>query len=306
MKIKLNTVIVFFVTLLFFSCGEGIIDLGSAVYTPKIVVEGYLQPNKKVRGIIISRNFPLNGEISVFNYFIPDAKAKITDLEMGKQYQLSYNNFTTSYEYSGNDLIIEYNRSYKLEIEANIDGKTLYVQSITTTPQKGFRVDRNLSLLGEMTYNQKDEFDNTKYFNLVFDPSPGTDFYMLRVTALEPSVKNFIIYDGLDFLGFSDAEIQERLKNFRQRSIFQLNINSYTLGHNFKIDWENFWFYTDFEVILLACDKNFKEYFLTIDKLSEIDGSYREPLLNFEGDGVGVFGSYIAETLYCRVMKWYI
>jgi hypothetical protein len=306
MKIKWNIIIVFFVTFLFCSCGEGIIDLGSEVYKPKIVIEGYLQPNNKVRDIIIGRNFPLDGEISISNYFITNAKVKITDLETEKQYELSYNSFTRNYEYTGNDLIVEYNRSYKLEVEANIDGKTLYTKSITTTPQKGFRVDRNLSVLGEMKYNLKDEFGNTKYFNLVFDPSQGTDLYILSTTALEASTSNYIydnIYNNFVFSLDSNKITFEDIIEFVQRSTYQLNINSYSLGHNFKIEWENFWFYADFEVILLACDKNFKEYFLTIDNLSEVDGNFHEPILNFEGDGVGVFGSYIADTLYCKVTK---
>ena len=304
MKIKFNIVIAFFVTLLFYSCGESVVDLGSDVYTPKIVVEGYLKPNSKVSNIVIGRNFPINEEIQTFNYFIPDAKAKIIDLETNKQYQLSFNNFTRSYEYFGNDWIIEYNRSYQLEVEANIDGKTLLTRSITTTTQKGFRVDRDLSIIGELKYNEKDVFGSTKKFNLVFDPSQGTDFYFLCVTALEASVNNFI-YDNIfsSFMHFDERDVARRIRNFKQNTLYQLNINSYTLGHNFKIDWENFWFYTDYEVILFACDKNFKEYFLTIDRLSEIDGGYHEAMLNFEGDGVGVFGSYIADTVYCRVTK---
>ena len=297
--------IVFCVTLLFYSCGEGVIDLGSEVYTPKIVIEGYLQPNHKVKDIVIGRNFPLNGEFSIFNYFIVDAKVKITDLETEKQYQLNYNIFNLSYEYAGNDLIIEYGRSYKLEVETNIDGKTLYTSSVTTTPQQGFHVNRDLSVLGEMKYNEKDEFGNNKYFNLVFDPSPGTDFYTLSTTAIEASPSNYIydnIYSGFAFT-LDSNHVLRHIKDFRQRTMYQLNINSYTVEHNFRIGWDNFWFYTNFEIVVLACDKNFKEYFLTIDRLAEVDGSYHEAMLNFEGDGVGVFGSYIADTSYCKVIK---
>jgi hypothetical protein len=302
MKIKCNIVIAFFVSLLFCSCGEGVIVFGFEVYIPKIVVEGYLQFINKVSDIIIGRNFPINGAI-LLDYFIADAKAKITDLETGEQYQLSYNRFSRSYAYTGNDLVIGYNKSYELEVEANIDGKTLFTKSVTTTPQEGFRVNRDLSVLGEMRYNQKDEFGKTQYFNLVFDPSPGTGLYVLSINALEVSLSNYI-YDNI-YSGFSDSIrlTYRSVADFKEQSAYQLNINSQTLGHNFKIEWDKFWFYSNFEIILLACDKNFKEYFLTIDRLMEVDGNYHEPLLNFEGDGLGVFGSYIADTLYCRVIK---
>jgi hypothetical protein len=297
-----NLFIVFFVTLLFCSCGEGVIDLSSEPYTPKIVIDGYLQPGNRVRNIIIGRNFPVTGQVPVLNYFIADAQVKIIDLETEKQYQLSYNRFNGSYAYTGNDLIVEYNRSYKLEVEASIDGKTLYASSVTTTPQKGFYIDRELSVLGELKYNRKDEFGDTEYFNVVFDPSPGTDFYILSTTALEATADNYIYNNIFSGFVFGD-DMLEHIKDFDQRSAFQLNINSYTPGHNFRIEWDHFWFYADFEVILLACDKNFKEYFFTIDKLQELDGTYHEAMLNFEGDGVGLFTAYIADTVYCRVIE---
>ena len=39
------------------------------------------------------------------------------------------------------------------------------------------------------------------------------------------------------------------------------------------------------------------------DQVKEIDGNYHEPAFHFEGDGIGVFGSAIADTAYFWILR---
>ena len=49
--------------------------------------------------------------------------------------------------------------------------------------------------------------------------------------------------------------------------------------------------------------KNYMQFLQTWDDVKEPDGNYHEPKFNFEGDGIGVFGSVVADTTYLTVTK---
>jgi hypothetical protein len=69
------------------------------------------------------------------------------------------------------------------------------------------------------------------------------------------------------------------------------------------LGWQDFRFYDDYEIIMYAADKNYKDFFITYQNVVELDGNFHEPKFNIEGDGIGVFGSIIADTVSCRVIR---
>lgn len=287
--------------LLLGACGEGTVDVGSNNYQPKIVVEGYLSPGSKVEDIKISRNFPLNSPISLTDVYLSNAEVKITMIETNKEYKLDFDPVKQSYKYSGNDLIIDYNKSYRLSVTATIDGRQLAAKSATTTPCKGFTIHKDKSLLGEMEYREKDQEGKIKYFTLVFDPSPGTEFYAIGTVATEASLDKFIFTNPYSKVDTND--VIKDLEYYKYENSWIQNVKSDIPMQSKNIEWMNTWFYGTYRTIMYAGDQNFKDYFITINQIQEMDGNYHEPKLHFDGDGIGIFGSFIADTVYFSIKK---
>ncbi len=138
--------------IIFSSCGQGVVEIGQNTYEPKIVIEGYLYPGQPVRNIRITRNIPLNAAADPSSIIVANADVKLTDLQTNKDYQLTFNVQKFSYEYSGNDLRIDYGNSYKLTVNAAIDGKSLSASSVTNVPNAGFKINSVLSELPPLYY----------------------------------------------------------------------------------------------------------------------------------------------------------
>lgn len=302
MKIKFfgNIVILSLLSFIGFGCGEGTIDVNESKYEPKIVVDGYIYPDKKVENIRLTRNFPLNKDIDVSQVILSGADASITDLGSGRVYKLVYNPVNFSYEYPGTDLQIGHSKSYKLDVTAVIDGITLHTSSTTTVPQQGFNLLNND--LGSMNYREKDNDGNIKRFNIQFTPSSGTDFYAVSVTALDAAVNTFI-YDNAFFTDIDSVDLVDDFDNFRQSYEWMQNTKDNAAVANYNVEWYLLWFYGNYKIVLYAGDKNFKDFLLTHKDVKEMDGNFHEPKLHLEGDGIGVFGSAIVDTAYFSILK---
>ena len=57
------------------------------------------------------------------------------------------------------------------------------------------------------------------------------------------------------------------------------------------------WFYANYRVIVYGGDKNFKDYFITAGRVQQFDGNFIEPEFHLTGDGIGVFGSAVRDTV---------
>lgn len=297
----MKKILLIVMTIFIVSCGEGTVDIGEKTYSPKIVIEGYLIPEKKVEGIRITRNFPINTMPNLFTLILSDADVKIIDLQTNKEYKLAYNPAKYSFEYNGNDLIIGYNKSYKILVTAVIDNKKLIASSITTTPQKGFKIIKEESILDSMKYREKDLYGNIKNFQITFCPSNGTAFYLFSITALNADTSTFI-FDNPYF----QVDMKELKKNFdfyKYQLEWLQHINQNVDKINYKIEWLDTWFYGNYRMIIYAGDENFRRFVLTYRNVQEFDGNFHDPEMNIDGDGIGIFGSYIADTVYFKVLK---
>jgi hypothetical protein len=282
-------------------CTENLVELGENTYSPKIVVEGYLFANQKVENIKVTRNFPLNSSIQVSSIVLSSADVSIKELESGKDFKLTFNTQKFTFEYAGNDLFIDYGKEYQLNVSAIVDGKRLYASSITKVPQKGFKINRELSQFDPIFYREPDAMGTPKSFVLNFTPSPGTKFYLISLLALDASDKTFV-YDN-PYFEIKKEDLNKELDRFRLQANQLPNINSFGGNIEYEIPWLDLWFYGNHRLILYAVDENYRLYFQTYGSVQEFDGNFHEPRFNFIGEGIGVFGSAIADTVYLTVKK---
>jgi hypothetical protein len=281
-------------------CGEGKVDITDAGYSPEIVINAYIFGGQRVQNIRISRNTPLNQSVDTSKIILSDAIVKITDLSNNKGYQLTYMPSNYSFEYTGSDFIIEYGKSYKINVQANIDGKDLHANSTTTVPLAGLKADRQD--LGSMTYRENDALGNVKNFNVSFRPSENSDATILSIVALDASPASFI-YNNFYYPETDTEKIDNALPRYSQNYAYQLGIAPGTQDFTMMIDWFTTWFYGRYRVIIYAADRNFYDFFITSKNVMELDGNFHEPRMHIDGDGIGVFGSAVTDTVYFAINK---
>jgi hypothetical protein len=286
--------------LLLSSCGEGHIDVTDAAYNPKIVLDAYIYGGQKVKDIRITRNFPLNKNIDISRIIISDASVQITDLSANKIYPLSYNSQNMMYEYSGDDLIIDYGKSYRIDVKAKIDGKELSCSSTTTVPKKG--LSSPIRDIGEMGYRELDAYGKVKKVNINIVPSDNAAATILSITAMDASLNNYI-YDNAYSSETDTQKIKDNWDDLRQSYAWQQGIAPGTPSFNIDIEWYSIFFYGKYRVVIYAADRNFERYFLTAKSVMEQDGNFHEPKMYIDGDGIGVFGSAVKDTVYFTIKR---
>ncbi|KAA0231013.1 DUF4249 family protein [bacterium] len=292
---KLNAVMSLVVMMLA-ACGESNLSITEATYQPKIAVQGILIPGQ-VPQIKISRNFPVNVVIDPADIAIPNASVTISDAA-GARRTLLYNPQTQAYEAQFD---VAYNTTYTLNVEAGIDGRTLHASATTTVPNAGFKILEERSNLGSMVYRQRDAQGNLINFDVVFERSPGTGYYLVSLVALDADTSKFI-YDN----PFRELTAEDVFTDFEEYKYlyYWLQDRPLTPGiSNTEILSLFTFFYSRYRVIIYAADRNFRDFQITHELLQGIDGNYHEPAFHIEGDGIGVFGSAVADTAYFEILR---
>ncbi|MCK5078010.1 MAG: DUF4249 family protein [Calditrichia bacterium] len=292
----INRLIILLITvLLIASCGNPSIKIEDDQYKPKIVINGYIFPHKPVDKIFITRNFPVDQNIDNYQIIPPDTRVSITDVETGTSYSLSFHvtNDSAWFRYEGSGLDIDYGKSYRLDVTATIDGKALQASSVTTVPQQGFEI---ISInYDSLHYYEKDESDNIISFNVEFERSPGTTFYLATIQPVDTSYQNFI-YDNA-FGDLDSSDVKENYKDFTYNYTW-IQDTPLTPGQsNVDLFWFFIWYYGKYQAVIYAADENYRYFMQTYSEVREMDGNYHEPIMNIEGDGIGIFASMIADTV---------
>ena len=306
MKILKFTLLIL-VTISIFSCGEGTEDVENESYKTKIVIDGYLIPHQKVNKIKITRNFRINQDLTKTS-LIPDVDrttVTITDLQNDNIYPLQFHVAADHrlenyyWEYNGSGLDIEFGKSYKLDVTAMIEGKELHASAVTKIPEEGFEIV-NINHT-ELSYRQKNENGERLNFELIIDRAPGTTFYVNTIRALNPSKYNFIYNNP-----YSDpdsSEVEEDLVDWSYTYDWTQDTPETAGQTNIEMFWPYFMFYDEYQIITMACDVNYKEFLQTYNDVQEEDGNFHEAKFNIEGDGIGVFGAVVTDTLYVSVIQ---
>ncbi len=300
-KALLNFLSIAIYVLIIFSCGEGTVEIGQNTYEPKIVIDGYLYPGQKVQKIKIIRNIPLNTKNNPAALLLPAADVRLIEILSGKEYRLTFNPQKLFFEYNGNDLIIGFDKSYKLIVSANVDGKFLTASSTTHVPKSGFKIIDELTTSQPISYRELNSSGEVKNLTVAFAPSSGTNFYLLSMLSLNASDSSFIYNNA--YVEVKAADVKKELDRYKYQLRWLQNVNSLGPLIKYNLDWINFWFYGDYRIIVYACDDNFRLYVQTFRNVQEFDGNFHEPRINIQGDGIGIFGSAIADTVYVKVKK---
>lgn len=298
---KLNIFFILASAIIIFSCGESTVEIGQNTYEPKIVIDGYLYPGQKVQNIIITRNIPLNTNIDPTALILINADVKLVDLQSNKEYRLTFNPKSFSFEYNGTDLLIGFDKSYQLIVSAMIDGKMLSANSTTHTPNSGFKIIDEPTTGQSITYRETDSNGEIKNITITFTPSPGTNFYLFSMVSLNASDSSFIYNNP--YVEVNTKDVIEQLDRFKYQMRWLQNINSQGTSIKYDLDWIHFWFYGEYRIIVYACDENFRLFVQTYKNVQEFDGNFHEPRINIKGDGIGIFGSAIADTVYLNIKK---
>jgi len=291
--------ILFLFGIILAACENPEFEFDSSNYQPKLVIEAYLVPGQSPTDIKVTRNFPLAQSISLEDVILSDAIVRITRNSDQQHINLVYNAEKGNYEYPGSDFTIGYDEDYQLYVEAAIDGKTLSAKSTTHTPKPGFKILPESSQLAQTSYT------GSENFMLAFSPSPGTDFYVASLTALDASVESFIYSpeNRYETLELEDSSTVREELNFRKyNSSAWLNVPD-SVSQIHELEWYLFDFYGRYKIILYAMDKNAKDFYLTHKEVQEMDGNFVEPRMAIDGEGIGVFGSVLADTVEVVVIN---
>ncbi len=278
-------------TALFFaSCGDPDVSITSSGYEPKIVVEAYLFAGQTVQNIKITRNYALGQQIDI---------AKIILTPSGNAVTVTINGIPLHYDgssgtYYNNAISVEYGKTYVLEISATVDGKVLHAKSTTTVPRQGFKVLSSHDL-GNLRYG-------IDPVSIQYTPSEGASFYVFAFMADTVSVQNYI-FDNPYQERPDTADVLKDIDNFQVHYDCLMNLSSGANVYTYNFEYFRVQFYSSYETIVYAGDANFKNYLLTNPSVQEMDGNFHEPIPVLQGDGIGVFGSAIKDTVLFRIVR---
>jgi hypothetical protein len=286
----------FFSVAFLFSCGDPTVDVGGR-YEPKIVIDAILFPGQPVRDIRLTRNVPI-GTFAITTSPLENVEVVLTDETSGFSQTLYSIDVTI---FGDTTWIIEPGHTYRLDVDAVIDGVTLSATSRTTTPEPGFTVSDPAP--DSLAYNAKDESGKAVKIGIPYARSVGTADYVFSIQALDTAVQNFI-YSPINPIADVDSEdVADDMDEFSRQVDFVINAPTTGGSSVFNVELFHTWFYGRYRVIAYAADRNFRDFLLTHEQVQEPDGNFHEPVFHIDGDGIGVFGSAIADTTYFRVLK---
>jgi hypothetical protein len=287
---------------LLISCGKTSVSIDKSTYEPKIVIIGYLYPEKPVTAIRISRNFPIGTMIDKENAPLSTADVHLTDIAANMSYPLYFNSALACFEYIGTDLFIDYGKAYRLDVSASIDNNRLTASAVTVVPEKGLKIIREQSIYGDLFYRQKDERSMIISPRVAFEQSPDASFYLLSISALNAGLGSFIYENPFGFDIQDALDGGATINDFKYRAKWTRPENKSGNYSIIEINWFLLWFYGSQRLILYAGDQNFYHFYNTHRNVQEIDGNLHEPLFDIDGDGIGVFGSAITDTLFLNIL----
>lgn len=303
MKIFVYTIILISIALLLNSCGKTSVTIDERTYEPKIVIIGYLYPERPVTNIQISRNFPVGTTIDKNQIALSEANVLLTDVVSNGVYELTYDPVTFAFEYAEDDLDIGYGKTYRLDVSAVVDGSELFASSTTTVPNQGLEIDRESSVHGNLFYRETDETGKLIQPQVAYKQSENSSFFLLSISALDASIETFIYENPFGFDIKDALEGDAEIENFQYSARWTKPENQIDGLSIIEISWFQLWFYSPYRLVLYAGDANFYHFFSTHRSVQKVDGNLHEPLFHIDGDGIGVFGSAVIDTLSLNILK---
>ncbi len=293
MQLRMKKIISLMILLM--GCGDPTVDIGNQ-YEPKIVMEAILFPGQPMQGIRLTRNVPL-GTLAIDAAPLSGAQVNLTDETSGQFRTLSYDG--ASQTFRDTTWLVEYGHVYRMDVDAVIDGIRLSATSRTTTPLAGFLLtDHDLDSL---VYNARDANGNPIKIGIPYVRSVATADYIFSIQALDTRVENFIYSPVNPIADLKPSDIIDNDDYIRQID-FVINAPQSGGSSVFYIELFHTWYYGPYQAVVYAADRNFRDFLITHENVQEPDGNYHEPVFHIDGDGIGVFGSAIADTATFRIL----
>ena len=284
--------------LLFLNCGEGTVEIDKSTYRPKIVVNGLLYTGEVIRHIKIMRNYPLNTTIITDEKYLSDAFVTISN-EYGTTDTLSY---SPEHDYYSVNQSIEImgGEKYTLNVSAEVDGHELSTSSSTIAPHLGFSINNELSTTGDIPYREYYIGNVLVNPTITFNRTVGAEFYGLSAVALDANDSTFI-EDNI--FGVDSDSLEDKIHYLKYISYWSSPDNREDGTSKIELPWYLIYFYSPYRLILYAGDLNFYHFFISHQSVMNMDGNLREPLFYFDGDGIGLFGSAVRDSIYFNVIR---
>ena len=284
--------------ILYLACGETSVNIDNSTYKPKIVVNGLLYTGEQIQKIKIMRNFPLNTTIISDEKYLTDALVTISN-NYGDADTLYYSPLSNYYVSDSEAMDIVGGEEYTLYVSAEIDGQQLWTRSSTIAPHLGFSINDQLSTAGDIPYRKY--YINGLLTNptVTFNRTEGAEFYGLSAVALDANDSTFI-EDNI--FGVDPDSLDEMINYIKYISYWSSPDNRAEGTSTIELPWYLIYFYSTYRLILYAGDLNFYHFFISHQNVMNIDGNLREPLFYFKGDGIGLFGSAVRDSIYFNVI----
>ena len=282
-------------------CGEGIVEVTNESYEPRIVISGLLLAGHPVANIHVSRNFRLDENLNETPIFLSDADVVLIDEDEAHNYDLTFMNSVQfekrGFAYLGDDLLIRTGGTYTLEVRAMVEGEELLARATTTVPVPGFEI---VDIEPERTrYWARDGAGKVVNPEVTIERSPGTTFYLLTAVPLDMSVDSFIYDNPFDDEDPRSIDLFDYDYSYEWIQNTPAAVGQSKMG----LFWWNVSFYGRHEIVVYAADANWAHFLQTFDEVQELDGNFHEPQFEFDGDGIGYFGSAIPDTTYIEIVR---
>lgn len=129
------TLLVFFSTISYFSCQEENLN---DIAEKQFVVEAFLYAGEPIEDIKIKTTYALSASEDIS---VPINDAEVTLIKNGERFNLASTNDNGFYNYTGNDLLVETNDIFQLEV--NYNGILATAETIVPTPTTGLDLSKD-------------------------------------------------------------------------------------------------------------------------------------------------------------------
>ena len=282
----------------YLGCGDPGVNIDQSTYQPKIVVNGLLYTGQRISDIKITRNYPLNTTIISEEKYLTNAFVTISDVS-GITDTLKYST-EENFHATNQKVHIIGGETYTLYVVAEIDGQSLWTSSTTIAPYPGFSIIDSLSTAGSIAYLRYYINGILENPRITFNRTIGAEFYGLSAVAMNAADSTFI-EDNI--FGVKSDNLEDNINYLKYISYWSSPDDRSVGTSKIEFPWYLIYFYSPYRMILYAGDKNFYHFFISHRNVMNIDGNLREPLFYFKGDGIGLFGSAIRDTIYFNVIR---
>jgi hypothetical protein len=170
-------------------------------------------------------------------------------------------------------------------------------------PKQGLQIDRENSVYGDLYYRETDEKGSIIQPQVAYKQSENSAFFLLSISALDASIESFIYENPFGFDIKDALEDDAEIENFQYQSRWTRPENQIGGFSILEYSWFQLWFYGPYRLVLYAGDENFYHFYATHRTVQSVDGNLHEPLFHIKGDGLGVFGSAVIDTLSLNILK---